>query len=162
MPAVPNSILDTTKKILGLDADYDVFDVDIITHINSVFATLHQLGVGTTDPFEIEDSSALWSDFIGGNKKINSVKSLMYLQVRLLFDSSSLTSFDLTAKQEQIKELQWRLSVAAEQYLPTMDGSTYSTGAFFWTLEGENVWPPEAVEGDLGIYLPSGNVWRKR
>lgn len=32
MPLVPDSILDTTKKLLMLDADYDVFDLDVMTY----------------------------------------------------------------------------------------------------------------------------------
>lgn len=114
MAAVPNSILDTTKKALGISPDDPTFDVDIIMHINSVFGTLAQLGVGTEDGFEIEDKSSLWAEYLGGNKLINSVKSLMYLQVRLWFDPPT-TSFDLTAKQDQLKELQWRLTVAADK-----------------------------------------------
>ncbi len=41
-----SSILNSTKKILGIDANYTAFDLDIITHINSVFSGLSQLGVG--------------------------------------------------------------------------------------------------------------------
>ena len=39
-----NSILRTIKKMLGLDLDYEAFDVDIITHINTALMTLQQLG----------------------------------------------------------------------------------------------------------------------
>lgn len=161
MPAVPNSILDTTKKLLGLEYDYDRFDIDIIIHINSAFAQLAQIGVGPDEGFEIEDSSKLWSDYLGGNKLLNQVKSYMYLKVRMLFDPPT-TSFDLTAKKEQILEWEWRLSVVADKTLYAQDGSTYTGGAFMWELEGEDVWPPEAESGDLGIYIPTGNVWRKR
>jgi hypothetical protein len=51
------SILTSTKKILGVSANYTAFDLDIITHINSVFSTLNQLGVGPANGFMIEDSS---------------------------------------------------------------------------------------------------------
>lgn len=118
MAAVPNSILDTTKKMLGLDADYDVFDLDVITHINSTFSQLAQLGVGPSEGFEIEDSNKLWADFLGTNKLINSVKSYMYLKVRMFFDPPT-TSFDLAAKKEQITELEWRLNVAVDKGLQT-------------------------------------------
>ena len=118
MAVVPNSILDTTKKILGLEADYDVFDLDVITHINSVFAILQQLGVGPDEGFFIEDNTKTWTDYLGSNPILNSVKTLMYLQVRVLFDPPT-TSYDLTAKQEQIKELQWRLNVAADKSYQT-------------------------------------------
>lgn len=114
MAAIPNSILDSTKKMLGLDADYDAFDIDIIIHINSTFSQLAQLGVGPDEGFEIEDNTTLWSDFLGANKLINFVKSYMYLKVRMWFDPPT-TSFDLTAKQEQIKELEWRMNVAADK-----------------------------------------------
>lgn len=160
MPAVPNSILHTTKKLLGLEYDYPRFDTDIIIHINSAFAQLAQIGVGPDDGFEIEDETKLWSDYLGGNKLLNSVKSYMYLKVRMLFDPPT-TSFDLTAKKEQIIEFEWRLNVAGEKYHYAQDGSVYTGGAFMWELEGEDVWPPEAESGDLGIYIPTGNVWRK-
>lgn len=114
MAAIPNSILDTTKKALGLDPEYDVFDDVIIMHINSVFATLSQLGVGPAEGFVIEDNLAVWEDFLGSNPLLNSVKTYTYLQVRVWFDPPT-TSFDLTAKQEQIKEFQWRLNVAADK-----------------------------------------------
>ena len=41
------SILNTIKKMLGLDANYTTFDTDIIVHINSALMTLTQLGVGS-------------------------------------------------------------------------------------------------------------------
>jgi hypothetical protein len=52
------SILTSTKKILGVSADDTVFDLDIITHINSAFSTLCQLGIGPATGFMIEDATA--------------------------------------------------------------------------------------------------------
>ncbi len=40
------SILTSTKKILGIAEDYIVFDLDIMTYINAAFSTLTQLGIG--------------------------------------------------------------------------------------------------------------------
>lgn len=109
------SILTSTKKILGLDADYTAFDLDVITHINSVFSTLTQLGVGPVAGFMIEDETADWSDFIPiDDIQYNSVKTYMYLRVRMLFDPPS-TSFVIAALNEQIKELEWRLNVHREE-----------------------------------------------
>lgn len=113
MPAVPNSILDTTKKALGIDADNKEFDVDIIMHINSAFSILNQLGVGPAAGFFIENSSTLWSAYLEDNLLLNAVKSLMYLQVLVWFDPPG-TSFTLTARQEQLKELQWRINVIVD------------------------------------------------
>jgi hypothetical protein len=111
------SILDDTKKVLGYAPDYTVYDTDIVMHINSVFATLHQLGVGPMEPFEITGSEEVWNDFTAGDKALNSVKSLMNLKLRLIFDPPAM-SFHVTALETQIKELEWRLSIAAEPIVP--------------------------------------------
>lgn len=110
---VDDSVLDTTKKILQVDVDYTVFDLDIITHINSVFFTLQQLGVGPSSGFMIEDSSALWANYTLGDNALNAVKTYMYMRVRLLFDPPT-TSFAIEALNKQIQELEWRLNVHRE------------------------------------------------
>ena len=81
-----DSILTSIKKLLGITEDYENFDADIIMHINSVFMTLRQIGVGPEEGFFIEDKSATWTDFMGDETKIESVKTYMYMKVRLLFD----------------------------------------------------------------------------
>lgn len=116
MAAIPNSILDDTKKLLGIHADDPSFDIDVMIHLNSAFAILNQLGVGPDDGFEVTDKNQLWADFLGTNKLINNVKSYIYLQVRMWFDPPT-TSFDLSAKKEQILELQWRINVAVDKGL---------------------------------------------
>lgn len=107
------SILKTTKKILGIgDAD-TAFDLDIITHINTAFSILAQLGVGPADGFMIEGEEAQWADFDGGDIQLNSVKTYVYLKVRQLFDPPT-TSYLISAFNEQIKELEWRLNTYRE------------------------------------------------
>lgn len=108
-----DSILTSTKKILGIDAAYEQFDLDIITHINSVFSTLSQLGIGPVGGFMIEDATPVWSDFLNNDINLNSVKTYVYLRVRLLFDPPT-TSYLITALNEQVRELEWRLSVKRE------------------------------------------------
>lgn len=108
------SILTSIKKLLGITEDYTHFDADIIMHINSVFTTLTQLGVGPSEGFYIEDATTDWTEFIPDLTKLQAVKSYIYLKVRLLFDPSSLGSATLAAYERQIKELEWRLNVAAE------------------------------------------------
>lgn len=116
MPAVEGSILDGTKKALGLDPDYTIFDSDIIMHINSTFATLNQLGVGPNDGYMIEDNATTWDDFLGGKKYLNEVKSYTYLRVRLLFDPPQM-GYLVQAIKDQIKEHEWRINVHAESRL---------------------------------------------
>lgn len=107
------SILTSTKKSLNLAEDYEAFDPDIIMHINSVFSTLNQLGVGPVNGFMIEDKTPTWDAFLGSDPRLNHVKTYVFLRVRLLFDPPS-TGFHTTAIEKQIKELEWRLNVQRE------------------------------------------------
>lgn len=106
------SILTSVKKVLGIAESDTSFDVDIVLHINSVFSTLDQLGVGPTGGFAIEDATATWDDFVT-DKRMNSVKSYLYLRVRLLFDPPS-TSFVIDSMERQISQIEWRLNVVRE------------------------------------------------
>lgn len=107
------SILTSVKKVIGFDEDYDVFDIDLIMHINTVFSVLHQLGVGPTTPFSIDDKDAKWQDFTGDESAINSVKTYVAIKVRLIFDPPA-TSFAITSFEKIASELEWRLNVQAE------------------------------------------------
>lgn len=108
-----DEILKSVKKALGLADDYDVFDPDVIMHINSAFSTLNQLGIGPQQGFMIEDDAATWESFLGTDLRLNNVKTYIYLRVRLLFDPPT-TSFHLEAVNQQIKELEWRLNAQRE------------------------------------------------
>lgn len=113
------SILTNVKKMLGLDKDYDAFDMDVIIHINSVFSTLSQLGIGPVNGFMIEDDILTWDDFFeASDPRLNSVKTYVYLRVRLLFDPPA-TSFAITAMEKQIQELEWRLNAYRETWAYT-------------------------------------------
>lgn len=107
------SILTSIKKLLGISAEYEHFDPDIIMHINSVFMVLTQMGVGPSDGFTIEDEMSVWEDFIKSNAMIEAVKSYIYLKVRLLFDPPS-SSAVIESINRQISELEWRLYIASD------------------------------------------------
>jgi len=108
------SILNSVKNILGIDASLTVFDPSILMHINSVFSTLTQLGIGPPEGYMIENATPTWDAFLSDDLRLMSVKSYMGLKVRLLFDNATLTSFLLEAMDKQIKELEWRLNVVRE------------------------------------------------
>lgn len=108
-----NSILISTKKILGVAADYTAFDLDIITHINNTFATVEQLGIGTIDGFSIEDDSAKWEDLELPLNQLGMIRTYIFLKVRLLFDPPT-TSFLIEAMNDQIREHEWRMSINRE------------------------------------------------
>lgn len=109
-----DSILTSIKKLLGITEEYTHFDTDIIMHINSVFADLTQMGVGPSKGFTIWDSNAIWDDFVSDSLLLQSVKSYMYLRVKLLFDPGSVGSSTLAAYERQISQWEWRLNIAAE------------------------------------------------
>lgn len=108
-----DSILTSIKKLLGIAEEYEHFDADVIIHINSVFTILTQLGVGPSEGFSIKDKSATWDEFIDEGPRYESIKSYMYMKVKLLFDPP-LSSTVIEAMKRSIDEFEWRLNVIAE------------------------------------------------
>jgi hypothetical protein len=117
---VEESILKSTKKILGLADDYTPFDLDVITHINAAFSILDQLGVGPAGGFMIEDETTVWGDYVAPLNQLHLIKTYVFLKVRLLFDPPT-TSFLIEAMNNQIKEYEWRLNVFREWELDPTD-----------------------------------------
>lgn len=107
------SILNSVKKMVGVDPSQTVFDLDLLTHINSVFADLEQLGVGPVGGFMIEDDAPTWDAFLGNDPRVSSVKSYMYFRVRLLFDPPQ-TGYLIESFDKQIQKMEWRLNVTRE------------------------------------------------
>ncbi len=112
-----NSILTSTKKILGIADSYTAFDLDIITHINTTFSTLNQLGIGPIEGFAIDDNGALWTDLNLPLNQLSMVRTYVYLKTRMIFDPPS-TSFVIEAMDKQISEHEWRLSSYREDLIP--------------------------------------------
>ena len=108
-----NSILTSTKKMLGIAEDYDAFDQDILVHINSTIATLNQLGAISDPGLFVVDDSTTWDSLIPTtDNSLEFIKSYIYLKVRVLFDPP--TGGVLDAYRQMIKEYEWRINVAAE------------------------------------------------
>lgn len=105
-----DSILETVKQgIGGIDPSIDVFDPDLIIHVNSVLFILNQLGVADTKFFRITGPNETWSDFLGEDEfTIELVKSYMCLKVKLLFDPPT-TGVLHEAMERQISEFEWRI-----------------------------------------------------
>lgn len=111
------SILFSTKKILGYSEDYTAFDHDIVVFINSVFADLDQMGIGPAGGYAIGyDGSELWSEFVTVDvpwTMLQSVRAYVFLRVRMLHDPS-MTGVMKDAMEAQILKLEWRLTNASE------------------------------------------------
>lgn len=109
-----SSILDDVKKMLGLGEWDEAFDAEILMHINSVFMTLNQLGVGPPEGYTVRDRANTWDDFVGDRQDIEAVKSYTYLKVRLLFDPPS-SSFVLESIKSMASEFEFRLNVQVDR-----------------------------------------------
>lgn len=108
------SILDSIKDMLGPDSSYDVFDNEILIHINMALSVLTQLGVGPSEGFIVTDSDATWNQFLGNAKNIDMAKTFVYMKVKMAFDPPS-SSFVLTSMEKACEELGWRLTVAVNE-----------------------------------------------
>lgn len=111
--ALEPSILKSVKKNLNIAAADTSFDQDVMTHINSAFFVLNQIGVGPRGGFMVDDDEDSWTAFIGSDINLNAVKTFVYLSVRLVFDPPS-TSYHIAAIKEQIEELLYRLKTDQE------------------------------------------------
>lgn len=107
------SILGSVKKLLGIN-DIDDFNQDIIIHINSAISILRQLGVGPNKGFFITGEKETYNDYLGDNsEEISMVKQYLYCKVRKIFDPPTSGSV-LSALEETIKELEWRLNIQVD------------------------------------------------
>lgn len=129
------SILNNTKKLLGISPDDASFDLDIITHINSAFSTLTDLGVGPEEGFVIEDEYVDWEAYqVNDPVKLSKIKTVVYLHTRLAFDPPTV-GFLLDSVKEILQEAQWRLNVNRESTewvdpTPSVDAEEEVAGGF--------------------------------
>lgn len=107
------SILDSIKDPLNIPPGDTSFDKTIVLYINGVFSTLTQVGLGPAAGFKISDSATTWDAFLGSSENLESVKTYMYLKVRLLFDPPQ-NSFGITAIEKMAEEEISRISYTRE------------------------------------------------
>lgn len=105
-----DSILNYVKKNIGLTEECKDFDSIIITHINSVLATLPDICEAIPEPYSISDEYAVWSNiYPSDDPKWNVIGTYVWMKVKLSFDPP-LSQAHITALKEQINEIEWRLS----------------------------------------------------
>lgn len=115
---VSGSILKSIKKMLGVDPTMDMFDLDICMNINSALANLNQIGLGPYDGFYVNGPEDKWTDFLGVNDMhvLQNAKQYVYIWVKRVFDPPGATNH-LTALDNTIKELEWRISTGREEII---------------------------------------------
>lgn len=104
-----SSILETVKKSLGLDANYDAFDADILVSAGTAILALKQIGVGD-EKFALVNGEQTWNDFIPDCIDGPAVAQYISQRVRLVFDPPS-SSYVSDAISKNLDELLWRLNV---------------------------------------------------
>lgn len=105
-------ILETVKKLVGLDVNYDAFDQDIVIFVNSTFDTLKQIGV-QVDGYVGTDDDRTWESVFTDCPLLSVLKNYIAIKVRLAFDPP-LNASILKAMEEQAKEYEWRINLEAE------------------------------------------------
>lgn len=109
-----DSILDTIKKLLGIDPEDISFDPDIKVHINTTMLSLSQMGIGPPNGFIVTSKDNIWNDFIGSSTiNLEGVKSYIYLKTKLIFDPPQ-NSITIEAFNKSISELEFRMMLAVE------------------------------------------------
>ena len=112
-PPTEESILLTTKKVLGLEPEHKSFDQDIVVFINAALLQLRQLGVGPSGGFSVKGEEETWEDLLGDSTEFEAAQSYIYARVRMLFDPPA-TSFAQEALGKVAEEIGWRLFVQAD------------------------------------------------
>ena len=103
------TVLEDTKKALGIMPGYDAFDDQILMHINTCRMDLNQLGAKCGTPIE---KNTEWDAFFRINDEAT-ITSYIAMKVRLIFDPPT-HSFVVTSYQKLIEEAAWRLIYQTE------------------------------------------------
>lgn len=109
-----DSILVTTRKLIGPNGNYDVFDEDLLVHINSFFEVLTQCGVGPEEGFRVIDENTKWSDFTTNGEEYAMARQYIVLRTRLAFDPPA-SSFAMDSLKKIADEMEWRMYIKAQE-----------------------------------------------
>ena len=109
-----DSILLSVKTNLGIPEEDSFFDSSLITHINSIFSVLRQLGCGPKEGYVIANSGNTWDEFLQNEpNKMQLVKTYMSMWVRQLFDPPTNGTV-AQAMERQTAEMEWRISTLCD------------------------------------------------
>lgn len=108
-----DSILNTIKKLLGIDSEDDSFDIDIIAIINSIIPSLSQMGIGPRNGFIVSSADNTWDEYLTSDVNLEGVKTYIFLKTKLIFDPPS-SSTVIESFNNTLKELEWRMMLAVE------------------------------------------------
>lgn len=111
---VSDSILDSVKTTLGIDLTVTEFDEELKLYINSVLASVVQMGIGPKNGYSITDNTATWSNFIGKeDSRYNMLKTYVALKVKSMFDPSTNKTVTDSVN-SVVSEYEYRLKIQKE------------------------------------------------
>lgn len=105
---VNDSILLSTKKLLGIEPDVTAFDDALILNINTALSILHQLGVGPDGGLNISGEGSTWEELTGGDNRLSMVRTYVHMKVRMMFDPPA-SSAVMESMENNLKEIEWRI-----------------------------------------------------
>ena len=103
-----DSVLSSTKQMLGISPEDTSFDVNVIMSINTALTILMDLGLTEVEDQIVTDDIMTWDDLLGGRTDIEYVKTYIYQKVKMIFDPPTSTAA-IDAMQRSISELEWRI-----------------------------------------------------
>ena len=103
-----DSVLLSTKQMLGISPEDTSFDVNVIMSINTALTTLMDLGLTEVEDEIVIDDDMTWDELLGGRIDIEYVKTYVYQKVKMIFDPPTSTAA-IDAMQRSISELEWRI-----------------------------------------------------
>lgn len=123
------SILLGIKDSLGIESESDVYDQELIMHLNSIFMSLHQIGAGPDPALEITGPAETWSLFFENYSDMGAVKTIVLQKVRLMFDPPT-SSYLIGLMEKNIEQLEWRIQQVVENRTLTaiVEGSPFDSG----------------------------------
>ena len=103
-----DSVLSSTKQILGISPEDTSFDVNVIMSINTALTILMDLGLTEVEDQIVTSDKMTWDELLGGRTDIEYVKTYVYQKVKMIFDPPTSTAA-IDAMQRSISELEWRI-----------------------------------------------------
>ena len=103
-----DSVLSSTKQMLGISPEDTSFDVNVIMSINTALTILMDLGLTEVEDQIITSDKMTWDELLGGRTDIEYVKTYIYQKVKMIFDPPTSTAA-IDAMQRSISELEWRI-----------------------------------------------------
>ena len=103
-----DSVLSSTKQMLGISPEDTSFDVNVIMSINTALTILMDLGLTEVEDQVVTSDKMTWDELLGGRTDIEYVKTYVYQKVKMIFDPPTSTAA-IDAMQRSISELEWRI-----------------------------------------------------